>query len=677
MRNSGFKPKSPKVRKRKTSPGIHTEFLMDRYNDTEHEILRRLSLEWYLTRSGERIQMASSSYQYFLMKPTSIFSEMFNIEREVICIFSPYETFEPRTLSAFAEAQEQLTSLRTETVCRIVISKDRKIESKIDALLKTDPEQPITIPFTYDELTYAYDSFFIRNRFRKHFYSRNLFNFLSPLKSDLYFFGRSELVHEIVNRHRDGEHTGLFGLRKSGKTSIIYAIERTLKSSGKNYVSIDCESPSIHKLRWNELLKKVVNLYHSAIGSKAKLKITNLYDEKNAADSFEEDVLTIYRSKKKQSALFIFDEIERVTPGTASSRHWRSESDFIYFWQTLRGFYQRNPEVFTYMLVGTNPSCVESATLVQHENPIFASIPCHYVPNFNLIKVRQMIRKLGQYIGLKFDDIVISKLADDFGGHPFLIRQACSVIHDECSGDRPATVDKALYEKIKQQFFDNSTHYLDMIVQVLRDWYLDEYDMLKFLSQNDLDSFNVLAEDNPNFTRHLIGYGIIQKSNYGYSFKIEAVKEYLGIQHKYERIHLSNEEKVEEISRRRNTLERTLRKIIRNTLVMRYGKNKALEKVLAAIPSSRTESLRSYDINEILKTDNSPLYFIDLENILKRDWGDFENIFTSEKGKTILMLSEINSIGRPDAHAKSINEDNFTLLRIHFNTIEDILKEWQ
>ena len=250
---------------KKTKPGINPNFVMSRFSGEGLKIIERLSKEWYLTSSGSRIKLASSTYDYFLMKPVPIFSEMFNIEREVICVFSPYINFEPRTLDAFTSAQEELSSLRAESVCKILISKDSDIENKIDALLKTDPEQPIIIPFTYDELVSSYDSYFIRNRFRRNFYSRNLFDFLSPLKSDLYFFGRSQLVHEIVNRHKVGEHTSLFGLRKSGKTSIIYAIERTLNASGGNYISIDCESPSIHKLRWHELLEKVVLLYHVAL----------------------------------------------------------------------------------------------------------------------------------------------------------------------------------------------------------------------------------------------------------------------------------------------------------------------------------------------------------------------------------------------------------------------------
>ena len=472
-----------------------------------------------------------------------------------------------------------------------------------------------------------------------------------------------------------GEHTSLFGLRKSGKTSIIYAIERTLNASGGNYISIDCESPSIHKLRWHELLEKVVLLYHVALQSKIKLNTSGRYDEKLASVSFEQDILKIYESKKKQTTLFLFDEIERITPGTASSDHWRNGEDFIYFWQTLRGFFQRNQEIFTYMLVGTNPSCVENAILVGHENPLFASIPCQYVPSFDITQVREMVRKLGKYVGLQFDEIIFSKLTDDFGGHPFLIRQACSVIHIECKGDRPIRVDKALYEKIKKKFVDNSTQYLDMVVQVLRDWYPDEYVMLTYLSQGDFNSFNEFASDNPTFTKHLIGYGLIQQSNNGYAFNIEVVKEYLGNQHKYEKINLSEEEKVEEVSRRRNALEKTLRKIIKSTLKIRHGK-KALDVFLSSVPESRRSSIRSFTIDDLLSTDLSPLFFLDLVNIVKREWDSFQNIFEMDKNKLILMLEEINQIGRPDAHAKIIKKDDFDQLRLHFNKLEVIAKEW-
>jgi len=237
-------------------------------------------------------------------------------------------------------------------------------------------------------------------------------------------------------------------------------------------------------------------------------------------------------------------------------------------------------------------------------------------------------------------------------------------------------VDKALYEKIKQKFTDNSSQYLDMVIQVLKDWYQDEYDMLKYLAQGDKESFNEFALNNSSFIKHLVGYGLIQQSENGYAFNIEVMKEYLGNLHKYEKINMSEDEKVEEISRRRNALEKSLRKIIRNTLKTKYGKKIALEKVLSAIPETRRITLQSFDIEKLMSVDSSPLYLLDLVNIIQREWDGFQNIFEMDKNKTNMILNEVNQFGRPEAHANIIGKNEFDQLRLYFNKFEIITKEW-
>jgi hypothetical protein len=662
-------------KKRQTNPGIHPNFAHYRFGTEEQSIISKLKFEWYLTNEGSRISLANSVYDFFLMKPTRIFTEMFNLNREVICVFSPYDQFEPRTLDAFDAAQRRLSDLRVESVCRVLISKDLKIGEKIDSLLKTDPEQPIVVPFSYSELLSQFDDFFIRNRFRKHFYTRDLFSFLSPLKKDLYFFGRSELLQEIINKHRSGEHTGLFGLRKSGKTSIVYAIERHMVANDELFLSLDCESPSIHMLRWNELLKKIVVKYSEILQSKYSVKGGDRYCEKNAADSFSEDFINIHNSKKHRPILLLFDEIERISPCTGSSEHWRSSEDFVYFWQSLRGFFQRNQNMMTYMLVGTNPSCIELPTMSNHDNPLFASIPSQYVPSFSVKQVEDMVKELGHFMGLTFDDIIYGKLTDDFGGHPFLIRQICSAIHTESRGDRPLNVDKALYEKVKKNFQRTAIEYLEMIVQVLKEWYPDEYDMLCFLAQDDYETFKNFAQDNERYTKHLIGYGLIQSSENGYTFNIEMIREYLSKVHKHENINLTDDQKVAEISDRRNKIEKGLRLLSRNTLITQNGKKKAAERVLASLPQARRDKIKSQNIDELLSRDNSELFFMDIINLIIREWQSFENVFDLEKERVRYTLDDINKSGRPDAHAKYVTNDEFTQLRLHFKKIENILDD--
>lgn len=662
------------VDKTKTNPGFHKQFRFESFSQTEQKILRRLSKEWYLTNSGEEFNLGISKFRYFLMKPTLLFSEMFNIDRELVCVFSPYENFEPRTLDAFDYIASRVATLRVESVCRVLISKDNGVEEKIASLLKADPEQPIVIPFSYDDLCQPYDDYFIRNRFRRHFYTRDLFSFLSPLKKDIYFFGRSELIQDIVSRHRSGEHSALFGLRKSGKTSIVYAIERSMSVHGGITLAIDCESPSIHKLRWNELLRYLVELYKEKHNSSYQISSMQKYSEKKATAVFEKDMLAIFQ-ESRQSTLFIFDEIERISPKTGSSDHWRIEDDFVLFWQSMRYFFQRNSTVLTYMLVGTNPYCVETPTFGLQDNPLFSSIPFQYVPSFDITKTREMVRKLGRYMGLKFDELVYSKLTEDFGGHPFLIRQMCSIINSLCSDNRPAIVDKPLYEHAKTQFLIGSKHYVEMIVQVLHEWYPDEYDMLVLLANRDFSIFSELTKESNYYTNHLIGYGLVSASNNGYAFNIECVRDYLIERHKYDRNQITPEQQIVEILERRTALEKTLRKIIRNQLKATFGKNTATDKVLKAVPENRRNGISHQSIDELMDSDKSPLYLLDLINILNREWDLFLNIFEMDKNKLMGILNEINYLRR-DAHSNNLSNDEFTQLRLYFKKLEGILSDW-
>lgn len=328
------------------------------------------------------------------------------------------------------------------------------------------------------------------------------------------------------------------------------------------------------------------------------------------------------------------------------------------------------------MLVGTNPSCVEQSMIAGHENPLFGSIPGEYVPSFTVEQTREMVRTLGRYMGLRFDEVIYGKLFEDFGGHPFLIRQFCSSVHHACKGDRPIKVDKALYEKVMKAFQRTAIDYLAMIVSVLRDWYPDEYDMLRMLGQGDQETFAEFAQDHGAYTKHLIGYGLITQSSHGFSFNIEALRGYLDNLHKYERINLTEDEKVAEISARRNRIEKMLRVAVRNALRAAYGREKAGKAVLKAIPEKRRESVGTSDVDILLARDTSPLFFLELIAVIKREWVAFQNIFELEKNKIEMMLDEINLSGRPDAHAKYVDKNEFAQLRIYFSKLESILNDW-
>ena len=656
--------------------GINPSVQLNHFTEDEIKIIKKLSSELYITNGGSTLSLgAKSTYRYFLIKPTDIYVELFNIEKEVVVCFSDYEDFQPRTLDAFESAMSKFQDLRLEKIVAVLISKDDGIESKISDILKNDPEYQVIVPFSYSELLSCSDSYFVRNRFKRYFYNRDLFSFQSPLKTDLYFFGRTDLIHKIVNRHKSHENSGLFGLRKTGKTSIIFGIQRVLKKTSLYSSFIDCQNPSFHMKRWNYALKYVIDEIKAQNNISLKLKDIETYTEDNASTSFEKDLLKIHSKISLKSVLLIFDEVEHMSYGVSPTSHWRNDNDFILFWQTLRSVYQKHTNLFSYLIVGTNPKCVETPFINGIDNPIFSQIPYEYITPFDVPQTREMVRKLGRIMGLKYDETIYSKLTEDFGGHPFIIRLVCSAINKLSPADRPIRIDRALYEKGKDLFTTEYGSYIEMVISVLKEYYNDEYEMLKMLAIDDVNTFNDFANLSSEYTNHLLGYNIIDKNLDVYTFKIDAIKKYLASQNKYKKIELTDKEKIQEISDRRNEIEPKLRTIIRTTLFSKFGEIETKNKVLDVFGNPRKSKYYTYTLKDIFNPNKSEIYFEDLRKIIAKEWSSFEHIFGRDKESFNVNMNCINKY-RVDSHAKNISNEEMLYFRANISKIESYIEQY-
>lgn len=544
--------------------------------------MQKLAQEWYVTGAGAfQIGSQGSRYRYALIKATLEYREMFGFERELIVIFSPYEVFQARSIDAIdtlhRSVLDNYQALRVERICSILISKDTNIEVEIRKILRESQESQVIVPISYKDFLKSGDPNFLKNKFRTNFYERDLFDFTSPLKKDLYFFGRTDLINKIGNRHFSHENSGVFGLRRSGKTSLIFAVQRQMERVGSPSIFIPCDNVSFQQRRWNEclyyVLEQLVDKYKTKSKLKGILSPLDAYTEKDAPIMFRKDLLKIYEKLGKKPILLVFDEIERITFNTATVKHWQEGLDFIFFWGTLKSIFNELDEVFSYMIVGTNPTCIESPKIQGKDNPIFQSVSIEYLERFDVSQTREMIEKLGKFLGLDFDDVVYSRLVEDYGGHPFLMRQVCSLIYQTIKGKIPITVDRPMYMKAKEKFEqDKATSYMGMILEVLTEFCKDEYTMLKYLALGDTDFFNSLAKDSPQYVAHLVGYGIISRNQNGdgYDFRIDLIQQYLQSRNRYKKLNLDIQEKREEISQRVNDLELKLRDTIRKGIIGHY-----------------------------------------------------------------------------------------------------------
>lgn len=664
----------------KTTPGINYQINFNLLSSEECTIIKKLAKKyWYVTRI-EKKDYNRSSYSIAFLKPVDYITQNFNLIREVVLIMSPYQSFEARTLDVLDDLNVQL--LRLEEICCFVASKDTNIKNVLNNFLKSNTESRVVVPFTYEEIISSQDDEFLINRMRTCFYSRDLFGIQDPLKKELYFFGRRDLIQELANKHKNNENAGIFGLRKTGKTSIIYGVIRTLDRKQSYAQLIDCQT--LHLQTWNIALRTIIWKIIAGLNLKQKNFKDNYNqyeDQSKVVMAFEQDLSEILRLSKKD-ILLIFDEIENITFGTSISETWNTGQSFVRFWQVIRSFCQHNEtkQHFSFLIAGTNPQCIEKPTVAGADNPIFEQFAPIYIPPFNFEQAEEMLTRLGGYMGFNFEKQAIAAIVDDFGGHPLLIRQMASYIHRHEKNIRPINIGKYEYQEHKKQFYQEEagfSRYAVMILKVLEDWYKDEYEMLTLLAKEDIGTFKELATTDI-FIKHLKSYGIIEKDStqVGYHFRIEALQNYLSGQFRYHKKLKTDKDKEAEIQERRSGIEKSLRTLVKRQLKSSLGEVVAKEEIIRSIYGPHEIGHKSnIAYSDFFNPQKHKIYLKTLFDTIERRYDIFENLFDVKIDEFKNKAQLLNRYRRVDAHSISISDADFEIFRGIASWFEGILSE--
>nr|WP_131588867.1 ATP-binding protein [Sphingomonas melonis] len=505
-----------------TNPGFHLDFPISSYPKSLHPAIRKIATRFYVTRAFKPIEIGNSNYWAILARPTDEFSVYINTDREVVILFSAYDTFEVRTLEAFDEFYDLLESQRIDRSVRFLVSADEKIEPVIKHYLYQHPEYPIIVPITFRQLT-GPESNPLLDAVRRNYLLRDLFGYQNPLREETFFFGRQSVVNTVLDMAKSGQNSSLFGLRKSGKTSAIYAIQRRAKGLSANVAVIDCQNTAVHGRRFNALLSYIVLEIRKSVGIK-RVATDISPDIATASEQFFAAMNNVL-SQVKGTVLIIFDEIENISPGTAASPHWRSGEDTVYFWQIIRSYLQAESKGrLSICLVGTSPHILETAKINGIDNPIYLYAPKTYIPSLTFDETRDMVTRLGYFMGLEFDPIIIAHLQKEFGGHPFFTRQVCSTIHKQAPSQRPHKVSLAALNRANVEFSGQLESYLRDIVGHLQSAYPEEFDILEAVVNGDKSEVTEYGASAPDLIDHLLGYGLIDRNGQDFDIKFDAVK---------------------------------------------------------------------------------------------------------------------------------------------------------
>ncbi len=702
-------PSADKVRKlfqapeqtKMANPGIHPSVTLDHFNDDEKQIVLFLSTVFYVTSGGDEFQMGGSTYRYCLVKPTEYFQRTFQLFRELVVIFSDYVSFEPRSLDAVSSVYKKTTSkLRLDRGCHLFICHDQSVESKLTTLLKDSNLNQIVIPYTYHELLTNPKEATIRERFQKYLFDTDLFSMLAPIQNDVFFFGRRDFAQDIASKCKNNTHSGVFGLRRSGKTSLLYAVQNLLRQQSYPTVFIPCES-DLNTLDWRTALCKVVLNVYQTLGMKTDVIREGNYRSQDTIIYFEKDMFACLK-KVGLPVTIMFDEIEAITFGVGqgedSKNIWYDGENFVNFWNVIKGYYSKYPKQLSILVAGTNPMINEVPDIGKQKtpNPMFRQLSESnqgaYLQAFTTNDTKNMVNTLGGYMGLSFDDFAVSKLTIDCGGHPYLMRILCSHINKYMRAakiKRPAVVSKSIYEKAIPEFEKSSEaiSFFWMILNILLTSYPKEYNILKILA---LEGDTVISQvQDPESLLHLIGYGLVEYNQNNYAIKFNTILRFLRGQYRFERQGLSIEEQKEEIQLRVNQAEMQLRKVVKNTLQSIRGTTQAKADVISAMSKNKAinvkdiEQAKQLTYAELFDASVNKMYFSLLETIILDNTLVFANVFEGyPQSKIRENLSIINLSRRCPDHsftedAKNWSWQMFEQFRASIIWLENILKKYE
>jgi len=607
---------------------------------------------------------------FWLAKPKANAVQRFGIQQEVLVIYSPFDKTDARVLTAIDFiSQMQQFRLRIDKLLFLLIHNGDQKEAQ--ALRSPDR---IIVPFQAEELLgVSRGSLLVRTRIAEAIGPMDLFGMSSPIKSDKYLFGRDELIQTLIDRLRfRKENSGLFGLRKTGKTSVLFAIMRRISDPAAVIEYMDCQNPGLHGARWWQVLHMIATRCLKHVNDK-NITIAGSYTQADAGLQFLNDIRRILERGKFDQIAIMLDEVEYITHGLSGAlgQHW--DSDFVPLWQTIRSVHQETQGQFCFVVAGVNPACVEKSHFGVTPNPIFQLAQPQYLEPLSVSQVRTMVRMIGKYAGLSFEEPVYAHICSIYGGHPYLIRVACSEIwknSDVLNPQQTTQVSVAQFEKNRDRINIRLRQPIRDILLSLVWWYPEEYDVLRILASGDKTFVEDYLRERPEGLIQFAKYGILRNDG---NFAMADIQEFLNTYGESYKKEISpftrtdmppsllpeipDLDKLGKLFLKRCEIEISLRRILLLYLGVKHSwvPEKIAQSMLRGI-QKRSDRLQPTDlfVGRTPQQVANELYTLDLKSIIAENWETFANLFDSNKARFEMNMDSINKARRIDSHTKPI-----------------------
>ncbi|MFX1759542.1 RNA-binding domain-containing protein [Rhodococcus sp. As11] len=437
--------------------------------------------------------------------------DRFGIHREILGIYTPHADLQGRTIRRIPELFAMLPIERRGIARHIsfVWSSDSRLHTKLDQLSQTEL---VLIPFV------GYDGDSLLHALAGRLYAQDLYQERKYVTGDQ-FFGRRPILQALRADLRNQQISGLFGTRKTGKTSILKELVATSKANSDEtlrevYVYIDLEDLS--SVRTGDPIAELIEDVSEKI--RIELKEAGARTKEISEVSFDTTIREFrtalaatlqHRDNSDISLVIILDEIEHLCPPDhANGEPGRHAHKIPQFFGVLRKLVQELDN-FNFAIAGLAPAIIEIGELYGRPNPLYSVATPYYLSPFDRGEAAELLNGIGARIGLIWNEEAINAAFNETGGQVILLRELGSrVWRTRAQGRTEACVITSDDIRVLLRDYRRSVRsQIDETMKYIQQYYPNEYALAQELIENR-DSFNELVEQYEAESDRLINLGL-------------------------------------------------------------------------------------------------------------------------------------------------------------------------
>jgi tetratricopeptide (TPR) repeat protein len=274
----------------------------------------------------------------------------------------------------------------------------------------------------------------------------------NPVSGIISFFGRQRIIETLLDDLQVGHHSGIFGLHKMGKSSLMYELRRKAEFPiAYVYLHDSDDLSSVYRqiltswevnghIKYSDFAwtppftNRYEHVTHGLFAEAAKSLLDYLHDQ----------------SKLLPRAGIFLDEIGHFVPSAGD--HEKMER-YVLLMDALRGLHQETQSV-PLLVAGVHPGVARyNYFWGSRKNPLHQIITEHFLTPMEAEDCQNMILFLGKQIGLEYNNDALAYILKLSGAHPYIARHLCSLVNSKHRATRTISVE--MVEEAASEFIRN------------------------------------------------------------------------------------------------------------------------------------------------------------------------------------------------------------------------------